>query len=296
VRTFHARPVSGDRHELAEGPLWDPVRARLLWVDIQAGAVLAGELLDGQVRRTATHHVDDTVGAVVPADDGRLLVAGHQELLVTDAEGAVRDRLRVVPADLDSRLNDGGCDPAGRFLVGTMALDDREGGERLCRLEADGSLTVLDDDLTVSNGLAWSPDGTRLYSVDSGPGDVWVRSYDVATGAVGQRTRLLRIDEGTPDGMCADADGNLWIALFAAGEVRCYAPAGDHLATVHVDAPNPTSVAFVGPHLDRLLITTAQHELSDEERADHPDAGRLFLVDVGVDGLPVARWDGVWSG
>jgi sugar lactone lactonase YvrE len=296
MRTFHARPLSGDRHELAEGPLWDPVRGRLLWVDIEAAAVLAGELDDGRVRRTAEHRFEGTVGAVVPAGDGRLLVAAHRELLVTDPDGTVRDRVRVVPPDVDSRCNDGGCDPAGRFLIGTMALDGRSGEERLCRLEDDGSLTVLDDDLTVSNGLAWSPGGDRLYSVDSEPGDVWVRSYDVATGAVGERSRLLRVDVGTPDGMCTDVDGNLWLALFGAGEVRCYAPAGDHLATVHVDAPNPTSVAFVGPDLDRLLITTAQHELSGTERTEHPDAGRLFLVDVGVRGLPVALWNGTWGG
>lgn len=296
MRTFHARPVSAERHELAEGPVWDPARSRLLWVDIQAAAVLAGELHDGQVRRTAEHRFEGTVGAVVPAADGRLLVAGHQELLVTDADAVIRGRVRVVPAEVDSRLNDGGCDPAGRFLIGTMALDDRTGEERLSRLEDDGSLTELDADLTVSNGLAWSPDGTRLYSVDSAPGVVWVRGYDAATGAVGDRRRLLAIDAGTPDGMCTDVVGNLWIALFGAGQVRCYAPDGDHLATVHLDAPDPTSVAFVGPDLDRLLITTAQHELSDEERAAHPDAGRLFLVDVGVRGRPVPLWNGAWQG
>jgi sugar lactone lactonase YvrE len=168
------------------------------------------------------------------------------------------------------------------------------GGERLHRLETDGSLTVLDDDLTVSNGLAWSPDGGSFYSVDSEPGTVWVRDYDVGSGEVGERAPLVRVDEGTPDGMCADADGNLWIAMFGSGQVRCYAPSGEQLATVDVGVPNPTSVAFVGAGLDSLLITTARHELSDAELAAHPDAGRLFVADVGTRGLPVSLWDGSW--
>jgi sugar lactone lactonase YvrE len=295
VRRYDARPVSDEHHVLAEGPLWDPIRAQLLWVDIQAAEVLAGQYRGGEVLRTTVHRFEDTVGAVVPAEDGRLLVAGHRGLLLVDPDGDVLASLPVVPDGQDSRLNDGGCDPAGRFLIGTMALDDREGAERLCRLEPDGRLTVLDDDLTVSNGLAWSPDGSRFYSVDSEPGTIWVRDYDVTSGEVGSRTRLRAIDDGTPDGMCADTDGNLWVAMFGSGEVRCYAPTGEQLAVVEVGVPNPTSVAFVGPDLDRLLITTARHELSDDELAADPDSGRLFLTDVEARGVPVALWDGVWS-
>jgi sugar lactone lactonase YvrE len=294
MRRYRASAASDERYELAEGPVWDPARRRLLWVDIEAAAVLEGELRDGQVLRTARHRFHGTVGAVACADDGRLLVAGHQRLVATDPAGTAFGTRKLLPEDQASRLNDGGCDPAGRFLVGTMALDDREGEERLCRLEPDGRLTSIDDDLTVSNGLAWSPDGTRLYSVDSEPGDVWVREYDVDAGEVGVRKRFLRIDDGTPDGMCADVDGNLWIAMFGAGEVRCYAPSGQQLATVEVDAPNTTSVAFVGPDLATLLVTTAQHELTPEELEEHPDSGRLFLADVGTRGLPVAPWNGAW--
>jgi sugar lactone lactonase YvrE len=294
VRRCVARPISDEHHVLAEGPLWDPSRERLLWVDIQAAEVIDGWYRGGEVLRGAVHRFEDTVGAVVPAEDGRLLVAGHRGLIVVDPSGDVLDTLPVVPDGQESRLNDGGCDPAGRFLIGTMALDDREGAERLCRLETDGTLITVDDDLTLSNGLAWSPDGSRFYSVDSEPGTIWVRDYDVASGEVGSRTRFLAIEDGTPDGMCADTDGNLWVAMFGSGEVRCYSPAGQQLAVVDVGVPNPTSVAFVGPDLDRLLITTARHELSDDELAANPDAGRLFLADVGARGVPVAIWNGAW--
>ena len=95
-----------------------------------------------------------------------------------------------------------------------------------------------------------------------------------------------------PDGMCADEHGNLWIAMWGGGQVRCYSPAGEFVAVVEVDAPNTTSVAFVGATLDALLITTASEQLSDEQRACHPDSGRLFIAQVGVSGAPVQHWAG----
>jgi sugar lactone lactonase YvrE len=294
MRVHEAAPVSAEAYQLAEGPVWDPRRQRLLWVDIQAGTVLIGALDHGHVRVDERLRFDGTVGAVACAEDGRLLVAGPRRLHVTDTDGAVVDSVPVIAPDRERRLNDGGCDPAGRFLIGSMALDGRGGEEVLCRLEADGALTVLDDDLTVSNGLAWSPDGGSLYSIDSEPGTVWVRAYDAASGEVGERSALLRVEEAAPDGMCVDADGNLWIAVFGAGEVRCFTPSAQQVATVRLDAPNPTSVAFVGRDLDALLVTTARHELSGRELEAHPDSGRLFLADVGVRGLPVPLWDGRW--
>lgn len=278
--------ASTESFTLGEGPLWDAPRERLLWVDIDAGRVHEGRLDGDRVVVTGSHHRDRTVGAVVCSAAGDLLVAGAQTLLTTP-------ETRIVPAGARRRLNDGACDPAGAFLIGTLALGDGPtGGETLVRMERDGSLTVLDDDLHLSNGLCWSPDGTLLYSVDSVPRVVWVRSYDAATGATGPRREWLRITDGNPDGLCADADGHLWIAVWGAGEVRRYTPDARPAGVVTVPAPHTTSVAFVGAGLDRLLITTATTGLSPERLAAYPMSGRLFLADVGVTGLPVTPWAG----
>ncbi|GAA3340874.1 hypothetical protein GCM10020358_30050 [Amorphoplanes nipponensis] len=220
---------------------------------------------------------------------GELLVAGAQTLLTNP-------QTRIVPAGERRRLNDGACDPAGVFLVGTLALDDPRGTEILVRVERDGSLTTLDDDLNLSNGLAWSPDGTLLYSIDSVPGLVRVRSYDAATGAVGPRREWLRIADGLPDGLCVDAEGHLWIAIWGAGEVRRFTPDARPAGVVTVPAPHTTSVAFAGPGLNRLLITTATAHLSASRLAAYPLSGRLFLADVGVAGLPVTPWAGPTPG
>lgn len=298
MQRFTARPATADTHLLAEGPVWDPERQRVLWVDVDAGHVLEGRLVtDGDtvsVTCTRRHQMNGTAGAVVSAADGTLLVAGQQTLTIIAPDGERWPGPRIVPAGTRSRLNDGGCDPAGRFLVGSMALDDRTGADVLARIEDDQRITLLDDDLTLSNGLAWSPGG-EFYSVDSVPGIVWVRGYDAATGVVGERREFLRVIDAIPDGLCVDADGNLWLAIWGAGQVRCYSPGGEQLATVTVAAPHTSSIAFAGPDLDTLLITTAQSDLSAQQLADFPDSGRLFSVRVGTTGLPATPWSG-WSG
>lgn len=290
VPRWSAKVASTDVFGLGEGPLWDPPRRRVLWVDIDAGTVHAGELSGGHVVRRRSWHLDRTVGAVVCSATGDLLVAGARALITVTEAGSVTGPA-IIP-EPTRRLNDGGCDPAGNFLVGTLALDGGRGHETLVRIERDQTVTVLDVDLTLSNGLAWNADGTLLYSVDSAPGTVWIRSYDAATGTTGPRREWLRVTDGTPDGICMDAEGHLWVAIWGAGQVHRYAPDGQLAGIVDVPAPNTSSVAFVADGLGQLLITTATVDLSDEQLDAFPDSGRLFLADVGVTGQPVTPWSG----
>lgn len=288
--------ASDTAYALGEGPLWDAARQRVLWVDIDGRAVHEGRLADDRVIHRRAHDFESTVGAVAVSARGELLVALADRLVVV-AEDGRRDAGPIVLAGkAGRRLNDGKCDPAGRFLVGSLGpagtAGGEAGGEILVRCEESGALTVIDDDLTLSNGLGWSPDSRTMYSIDSVPGVVWARSYEPATGAVGKRHALIRFTDGTPDGMCVDASGHLWVAMWGPGQVRRYTPAGEQVATLEVPAPHTTSVAFVGARLDRLLITTATADLKPEMHARYPLSGRLFLADVGVAGLPVAPWGG----
>ncbi|TQS28461.1 SMP-30/gluconolactonase/LRE family protein [Microbispora sp. KK1-11] len=300
TRQFTAAQASAEVYALGEGPVWDPGRQRLLWVDIDAGAVHEGRLdpatgavaattahtFGGTVGGTAGGTVGGTVGAVAVSAGGELVVAEREVLTRVDTAGRRTELARVLPPGAPSRLNDGAVDPAGRFLIGSMALDDREGQEVLVRL--DGTTCVrLDDDLTLSNGLAWSPAGDRMYSIDSTPHVVWERDYDPATGRTGPRRELFRLTGGMPDGMCADAEGNLWIAVFGGGRVECRDPGGRLLATVEVGAPNVTCPAFAGPDLDVLVITTSTEGV---DLAEHPGSGHLFTARVGVRGLATPYW------
>ena len=287
---FRAEPASHSTHVLAEGPVWVPETSSLIWIDVERGTVLEGRIADGAILVTRQLDFAGRVGAAVRGDDGSLLVAAHDRLVLVAPDGERLEGPRLVASDVNSRSNDGACDPDGRFLVGTLALDDREGDEFLYRLEHDGSLTVMDSDLTLSNGIAWSPDGTLLYSTDTVPGIVWVRDYDATTGEYGPRREHLHIEDGSPDGICVDAEGHLWVAIWGAGEVRSFTPEGRPGDTVGVPAPHVSSVAFVGDRLDRLLITTASRDLSADERLRHPHAGRLFLADVHARGIPTTPW------
>ena len=287
-----AEVASATGYELGEGPIWDAERERLLWVDIAEGLVLSGRLVGDRVEVDEVRRFPSTVAAAVPSADDGLLVALRGGLATVAADGTIRTGAPVLPEGVESRFNDGACDPAGRFLVGSMALDDREHDERLYRVDGAGSVAVVDDSLTLSNGLGWSPDGRTLHHVDSVPGIVWSRTYDPGTGAMGPRRQHLLVDDATPDGLCVDVDGNLWIAIHGAGEVRCFDPDGAQLATVEVGAPQPTSVAFVGPDRDRLLITSAREGLSPAELDEHPWSGHLFLADVGTRGVPTTAWAG----
>ncbi len=292
MRTVRADVASSATYELAEGPCWDADRERLLWVDITRGKVLCGRLRAGRVEVGEEYSFPGTVSAVVPTADRGLLVTLGRGFAAVDPDGAVRTGRSVLPGTDESRFNDGACDPVGRFLVGSMSLDGRERTERLYRLDGAGVVDVVDDGLTLSNGLGWSPDGHTLYHVDSVPGIVWSRTYHPVSGAMGPRRVHLRIDDDAPDGLCVDTGGNLWVAVWGAGQVRCFDAAGQQIATVAVAAPHTSSVAFVGPARDRLLITTAREDLSAAQLEAHPLSGRLFIADVGERGVPTETWAG----
>ena len=293
MKRYDAVPCSVESYRLAEGPVWDADAGTIIWVDILGGLVLEGRLTDGVLTESARHSFDGMVGAAVPAADGSLLVAAQERMVIVAPDGARRDGTRIVESGVQSRTNDGGTDPSGRFLIGTLALDDRSGAERLVRIEHDGGVTVIDDDLVLSNGLAWSPDGSKLYSVDTGRNVIWERDYPPGPEPPGPRRRYLSVEPGHPDGICMDTDGNLWVAIWGGGEVRCYAPGGEILAKVHVPAPHTSSAAFVGDSLDTLLITTARKDLSPEQLEEFPDSGRLFTARVEATGLPTVPWAGI---
>ena len=286
-------PATAETFQLAEGPVWDAARRRLLWVDIPGGLVLEGALRGDVIEVTRRHRFPCMVSAVTVAADGILLVAAQERLVLLRPGGTREDGRRIVPAGQRRRLNDGSTDPAGRFLVGTLSLDGPSEREVLVRLETDGRITQLDGDLTLSNGLAWSADGTRMYSVDTLSRTIFVRDYDAVTGAVGERRVHLRVKDGLPDGIALDTAGHLWVAVWGAAEVRRYAPDAALIERLALPAPHTSSVAFAGEDLRTLVITTATAELSDEQRRAHPGSGRLFTTRVNTPGVPVPPWAGM---
>lgn len=291
MTTTRATRATEATFELGEGPLWDARRGLLRWVDIVAGAVLEGELTTDGVTVTGRRVHDDTVGAVAVAEHGALLVVGTHRLFVLQPDGTRIDGPVVTPSSGDHRCNDGATDPAGRYVVGTISRGEATGDEVLARWEDDGSVTVLDDDLRLSNGLAWSGDGQRLFSVDSLRGVVFTRRYDPSTGQTGPRRVHLEVADGEPDGIAVDAEDHLWVAVWGAGEVRRHAPDGRVVARVATGAPHTSSLTFAGPDLRTMVITTARQGLSADQLRDAPASGALFTTRVDVPGRPTVPWN-----
>ena len=274
--------VTGVVTHHGEGPVWSERWGGLRWVDMLAGDVLSLGA-DGTVVRT---HVGAVAAAVRPRAGGGAVIGIERGFALEEQDGTVRS-LGEVWIDASIRMNEGGCDPHGRFYCGSMAYDKRPGAAALWRLDADGSVHCVLRDVTVSNGLDWSPDGTLAYYNDTDTHRISVFHYDRETGLTERRT-FAEID-GRPDGLTVDAEGGVWTALSDRGLVQRYTPDGALDAVLVVPTRKVTACAFGGARLDELYITTSRENLPPG--AD-PRAGALFRALPGVAGRPVLEFAG----
>ena len=267
----------------AEGPVWSERWGGLRWVDMLAGDVLSFGA-DGSVQR---RHVGEVAAAVRPRVGGGAVLGIERGFALEDAGGTVT-ALDPLWEDPEVRMNEGGCDPDGRFYCGSMANDRTPGAASLHRLDPDGSTHVVLTGVTISNGLEWSPDGSLAYYNDTATGQVSVFDYDTRRGLIGRRTFVTLPDDGRPDGLTGDAEGGVWVAVSNGSAVHRYLPDGALDEVVEVPARKVTACTLGGPDLDELFITTSQENLDGED----PVAGSLFHAKVGVRGLPVREFAG----
>ncbi|MFD3502644.1 SMP-30/gluconolactonase/LRE family protein [Streptomyces sp. NPDC058678] len=254
---------------LGEGPTWDAAAGRLLWIDILGSRVNTYDPVSGRrTSRTTEQHV----GAVKPRADGGVVLNLRDGVGLLDPDDTFR-WLRHEPVP-GRRANDAAVAPDGSLWAGTMRYDEAPGGGTLSRITGDGTADVVLDDVAVSNGTGWSPDGRLMYYIDSPTRRVDV--FDFADGRPLNRRPLVEIEEGAgfPDGLTVDADGCVWVALWDGGAVRRYTPGGELERVIDLPTPRVTACAFGGADLTDLYITTARVGLS----APHPVAGSLLVV------------------
>jgi sugar lactone lactonase YvrE len=278
--------------DLCEGPCWDIRTQRLYFVDILAGRVRAVEPATGSCR---TWELGVPVGAVAPRRPGGWVAAVERGFVTFDDDWRPTSPVRPAPGQREgTRFNDGRCDPTGRFWAGTLSYDGSPERGALYRLGVDGVVTAMLSAVTNSNGLAWSATGTEMYYVDTGKATIDRMAFDPGQGTVADRRTLVtfRPDEGLPDGLTIDSEGFLWVALWGGGCVRRYSPRGTLDGEITLPVSQVTSMAFGGPDLGELFITTAAEGLGAESRRDEPLAGSLFRHRPGVTGLPPATFAG----
>jgi sugar lactone lactonase YvrE len=285
------QPATDGRAQLGEGPHWDHRAGELLWVDIARGAIHAWNPTNDVVR---TRVLGGEVSAVVPRAEGsgHVVAAGHRLMLrVGDAD----QTLAVVEHDVaDNRFNDCKCDPQGRLWAGTMSKQRVPGTAALYRLTPGREIERVIAATTLSNGMAWSPSGDRMYFIDSTTQRIDVFDFDGATGELADRRTLVEIDprDGLPDGMTVDAEGGIWLCLFGGAAIHRYSPEGALEASIPLPTTNPTSPVFGGTDLTTLHITTARHRLTPDQLATEPLAGAVLTLNPGAKGLPGNRFAG----
>jgi sugar lactone lactonase YvrE len=282
-----AEPVGDVTAVLGEGPYWRPEDEALLWVDVARGLL---HMTRVQLGETSTIELDP-VSAAFPAVGGGIVTAGGHRLTLRatrPGEGWAGRTIAEAPARDGVRFNDASVDPAGRVWVGSMDIKEKEPLGTLYRLDSGGTLTPVVKGATVSNGIGWSPDGTRMYYNDSPLRRIDMFDYDQATGEAfgGRMFADLSGADGFPDGLTVDADGYVWVAMFAGGALRRFTPAGHQDAVLPLPVSQPTSCAFGGPGMADLFVTTAYRDLTEAQRAAEPLAGRLLRLRPGPVGLP----------
>ncbi len=276
---------------LGEGPAWDAKTHTLYWVDILGKRVHFH--CDGE---NGFIQLDEMPGCLAPCKDGDLIVAARASLLTLGPFGRTQGGpatvktafLASVSEPANNRFNDGKCDPAGRFLAGTMDMDEKAASGSLYSFDG-AKVTRMLDGIRISNGLAWSPDYKTFYYIDTPTREVTAFDYDPASGEIANPRVAIQVPEalGWPDGMTSDADGCLWIAMWGGAQVTRWEPrTGALLMQIPVPAKNVTACVFGGQDLDELYITSARAGLGEADLTAYSPSGSLMRVRTRFRGMP----------
>lgn len=278
---------------LGEGPCWHETEQVLYWIDIYGKSLHRFDPTTGEDQRW---DVGEMIGTVAPRSQGGLLVALENGLADFDPVRGELKHWDPLDEHQDTRFNDGKCDPRGRFWVGSMdhVREERPLGT-LYRVDADHSIHRMDDQITISNGLAWSPDESTMYYIDSPTKQIVAYDYDADTGNIANKRPVITLndEQGYPDGMTIDSEGKIWLAHWAGQRVCRWDPkTGEVLRTIETPAPHTSCCCFGGPDRTDLYITTARKGLTPEQLEAFPLSGHLFRVETDIVGAPTYSYGG----
>lgn len=279
---------------LGEGPLWDVETQRLYFIDALGKRVFRCTEQGSEVRSWT---VPSRIGSLALRQNGGAVLALADGFHTLDFEsGEITPVIDPEPGAASNALNDGKIDPQGRFVCGSMDMNEEAATGALWRLDSDFSVTKLDSDIICSNGPCWSPDGSTLYFADSFAGKIYAYKYDLQTGNATSRRTFVKVDAsrgGSPDGATVDAEGFVWSATVFDGRIFRYAPDGSIDRVIEMPVCKITSLAFGGPDLDRLFVTSMAEPPLQKYPSDGPLRGSVFVIDgLGVQGRQEPRFAG----
>lgn len=279
--------VHPHKSELGEGPLWDAQKMAICWVDILNGHIHEFAVDTDTYKRYDTQKM---VGCVGLCEDQNFILATTKGIGFLNRASGVISYVEHPEKELTgNRFNDGSCDPAGRFWVGSMSLSEETGAGSVYVFE-NGRSTKKIENTTISNGMVWNADHTLFYFIDTPTASVVAYDYELETGMISNKRVVISIDtkEGFPDGMTIDSEGMLWIAHWGGWQVTRWNPkTGELLSRIKLPAAKITSCTFGGKDLTDLYVTSAKVDLSDKELEEQPLAGSLFVIrNTGYQGVP----------
>jgi L-arabinonolactonase len=273
-------------NQLGEGIVWSPPHRKIFWTDIIGKAFWS---FDPATRRAEKRDLPNRLACFAPLG-GEAILAGFADGLARfDLASGLHEPLAAIEAHLPTtRLNDGKLDRAGRLVFGTMdEAPRREPLGSVWSYDGRGAPRFLFGDILISNSIAFSPDGRRMYFADTPLKKIFVFDYDLEKGAVSNRRLFAEVgpEGGYPDGSAVDAEGYLWNAEWGGARVVRYSPDGRIDRVIPLPCSQITCCAFGGDDLATLYITSARDGLDEAARAAQPHAGALFCVSPGVAGL-----------
>lgn len=287
-----ARCVWPAANLLGEGPVWNEAEQAIYWVDIEQPRVLR---FTPSSEQFAEFVMPEKIGCIAFRQRGGLVAGMQSGFCLLDLPSKTITPLNDPEADRpDNRFNDGKCDALGNFWAGTMHMPQSQACGALYRLGSDGQVQVMDQGYGITNGPAWSPDGTKLYHNDSAKRTVYVFDCDAATGELRNKRVFVQLTEvdGFPDGLTVDREGCIWLAHWGGSRVTRFHPNASIERVVPLPVSQVTSCTFGGADLRTLFITSARIGLKQHELEQQPLAGHLFAVDCDVAGMPANRFAG----
>ena len=286
-KTLKATLEFETKAKLGEGAFWNYKTKQLYWVDIEARAL---HVYNPNTKINRSLQTPSPIGTVVPSEqEDKAIIALVDGIYLINIQNNKLELLSDIEADMPgNRFNDGKCDPAGRFWVGSMPFSQEQYGANLYMVGEKGKAILQKDSITISNGIVWTKDKSTMYYIDTPTAEIKAYDYDNTTGDITNERVAVRVNDslGYPDGMTIDENDHLWVGMWNGNAVIQFDPrTGQVLSKVEVPAHNVTSCAFGGDDLDILYITSASLGMSEEEEEKFPLAGSIFKVKTEVKGV-----------
>ncbi len=285
--------IVGAQNTLGEGVIWNHMSERLCWTDIKEAKFYSYNLNNANLNIASLP--ENLCAFGLTRTDDRFICAFSSGFYFYSVKTKEREIIQLIEDEwVGSRMNDGRMDRKGRFWAGSMIEDpirQPPGGAALYSLSGTNVKKHFDD-VSISNGIAWSPDNKIMYFADSPKHKIYAFDYDIDQGVISNRRDFATLPSGAfPDGATIDEEGCLWIALWGAGEVGRFSPQGEILHKINIAARQPTCVSFAGEDLNYLCVTTAKEGLSQETLHSEPHSGDLFIYETDARGLQETLFD-----